>query len=160
VAGIRPFILLAGAVCAFAQGPWKIGGRVGMRQEGSLLVPTAAITAEYQVMDRLTWRTDFEAQFKDLTNMDDFALHVPTHLLWHPLGTQAVFDPYAGPGASFGLDFDRNAMLGLNAVVGFTVRPRQQQAFGLEGRWSHPDLTRTTKGRWDVALTGNWEVRF
>lgn len=156
----RSVHLLALVACAAAQDPWKVGGRVGMRQEGSRLVPTAAITAEYQVMDYLTWRTDFEAQFKDLANMNDFALQVPTHLLWHPLGTRALFDPYAGPGASFGIDFDRNAMCGLNAVAGFTVRPRQQQAFGLEGRWSLPDLTRTTKGRWDVALTGNWEVRF
>lgn len=157
---IRLVFASALAVCSWAQEPWKVGGRVGMRQDGSRLVPTAAITAEYQVMDRLTWRTDLEAQFRDLTNMSDFALQVPTHLLWHPLGTQAFFDPYAGPGASFGLDFDHNAMCGVNAVGGFTVHPRQQQAFGLEGRWSWPDLTRTFKGRWDIALTGNWEVKF
>lgn len=156
----RTIVLAALAASAAAQEPWKVGGRVGMRQGGSSLVPTAAITAEYQVLNRLTWRTDFEAQFRDLTNTSDFALQVPTHLLWHPLGAQSLFDPYAGPGASFGLDFERNAMCGLNAVGGFTVHPRQQQSFGLEARWSWPDLTRTAKGRWDVALTGNWEVRF
>ena len=156
-----PWLPLVLAVSgAMAQEPWKVGGRIGMRQDGSRLVPTAAITAEYQVMDRLTWRTDLEAQFRDLSNTSDFALQVPTHLLWHPLGNQALFDPYAGPGASFGMDFDRNIQLGANGLVGFTIHPRQQQAFGLEWRWSWPDLTRSTRGRWDAALTGNWEVRF
>jgi len=157
---LRSIAFLSLATCTLAQEPWKVGGRVGMRQDGSRLVPTAAITAECQVLDRVTWRTDFEAQFRDLANTSEFALQVPTHLLWHPLGTRALFDPYAGPGASFGLDYDRNAMGGLNAVGGFTVHPRQQQSFGIEGRWSWPDLTRTANGRWDVALTGNWEVKF
>lgn len=153
-------IFLGLAVAAVAQDPWKLGGRVGVRQEGTRLVPTAAITAEYQLSDRLTWRTDLEAQFRDLANTGDFALQIPTHLLWHPLGTQSIFDPYAGPGASLGLDFGQKAICGLNGVGGFTIHPRQQQAFGIEWRWSWPDLIRSTNGRWDLALTGNWEVKF
>ncbi len=145
---------------ALAQEPWKVGGRVGVRQDGSRLVPTAAVTAEYQMLDRLTWRTDLEAQFRDLSNTSEFALQMPTHLLWHPLGNQAFFDPYAGPGTSFGMDFDRNVRFGVNGLAGFTIHPQQQQSFGLEWRWSWPDLTRSTRGQWDAALTGNWEVRF
>ena len=126
-------IAILAVVCTagWAQDPWKVGGRVGVRQNGGKLVPTAAVTAEYQLADKLTWRTDFEAQFRDLSNTTDYALQVPTHLLWHPLGTKAVFDPYAGPGASFGLDFEKNAMLGCNGAFGFTVHPRQNQAFGI-----------------------------
>lgn len=153
-------LLLAIPFVARAGDPWKVGGRVGMRQDGSKVVPTAAITAEYLLHDKLSWRTDFEAQFRDLSKMDEVAMQVPTHLLWHPAGSRAKFDPYVGPGASFGLDFDQNAMLGLNGTAGFTIRPNANQAFGMEWRWSWPDLTRNTKGRWDAALTGNWELKF
>ncbi len=152
--------LLTIPVLVRAGDPWKVGGRVGMRQDGSKLVPTAAITAEYLLGDKLSWRTDFEAQFRDLSKMDEVAMQVPTHLLWHPVGVKAKFDPYVGPGASFGLDFERKAMLGLNGTAGFTVRPNANQAFGMEWRWSWPDLTRNVKGRWDAALTGNWELKF
>ena len=153
-------ILLSVAVAAWAQNPWKLGGRIGMRQDGAKLVPTAAITAECQIQDHLTWRTDFEAQFRDLANTSEFALQIPSHLLWHPMGNQAKFDPYTGPGVSLGMDFDRKAMMGINGVAGFTVRPVQQQAFGIEWRWSWPDLIRGTAGRWDAALTGTWEMKF
>lgn len=132
---------------------------MGVRQNGNVLVPTAAITAECLLGDRLSWRTDFEAQFRDASNTQDFALQVPTHLLWHPLGTKNGFDPYTGPGAMVGLDTRNKATAGLNGVVGFNVRPRGQQAFGIEWRWNWPDLTRNTRGRWDVALVGNWEVK-
>lgn len=155
-------IAILAAVCAagWAQDPWKVGGRIGVRQSGSKMVPTAAVTAEYQLGDQLTWRTDLEAQLRDLSNPGEYALQVPTHMLWHPLGTKRVFDPYAGPGASFGMDFAKNAMFGCNGVIGFTIHPSQQQAFGIEWRWSWPDLTRNLNGRWDAGLTGNWEVKF
>jgi len=151
--------LLAIFVTAGAQGPWQVGGRVGVRQNGNVLIPTAAITAECVLNDRLTWRTDFEAQFRDASHTDDFVVQVPTHLLWHPLGTRAGFDPYTGPGASVGWDTRSKATAGVNGVVGFNIRPRGQQAFGIEWRWNWPDLTRNTRGRWDAALTGNWEVK-
>lgn len=156
----RLTILLSISVAGFAQDPWKVGGRIGVRQDGAKMVPTAAITAECQLLDKLTWRTDFEAQFRDLSNTSEFALQVPSHLLWHPVGTRATIDPYIGPGASFGLGFDHQAMIGMNGVAGFTVHPKAQQAFGIEWRWSWPDLTRNAQGRWDAALTGNWEVKF
>lgn len=139
---------------------WNVGGRIGMRQDGSKLVPTAAVTAEYLLYDRISWRTDIEAQSRDLAKSDEFALQIPTHLLLHPAGTKAKLDPYFGPGASFGMDFDGKAMVGLNGVAGFTIHPKADQAFGMEWRWGWPDLTRNTKGRWDAALTGNWEMRF
>jgi hypothetical protein len=154
---VLPVLVLASA--GVAGNPWKIGGRVGVRQNGNILIPTAAITAEYVLSDRLTWRTDFEAEFRDASHTDDFILQVPTHLLWHPLGTKAGFDPYTGPGVSVGMDSRTKATVGLNGVVGFMVRPRGQQAFGIEWRWNWPDLTRNTRGRWDAALVGNWEVK-
>lgn len=147
-------LLLASTSC-FA-GKWTYGARVGMTQNGSTFVPTAAMTAEYTINKYLSWRTDAEVRFSSITRLDSLALSVPTQLLWHPLGSSAVFDPYLGPGLSASLGFDRTLTAGAHAVGGFSVHPRRGQTFGLEAKWGIPDLVRDRKPSLGLALTGNW----
>lgn len=141
-------------------GKWTYGGRVGLSQNGSTVVPAAAVSAEYAINTRLSWRTDLELKFRDITRLDTFALTVPTQLLWHPLGNKATFDPYVGPGVSIALDFERKFTAGTHAVAGFSIRPRNGQVFGLEAKWGWPDVFRTDAPAWGLALTGNWNVNF
>ena len=131
-----------------------------MNQNGNTIVPTAALSAEYTMNKYLSWRTDLEMSFKDVSKMDDFALSVPTQLLVHPLGNTAVFDPYLGPSLSVSMDFDRNVSAGSQAVVGFSIHPRKAQSFGIEGRWGWTDMVNGTDPTWAMALTGNWNAKF
>lgn len=141
-------------------GKWTYGGRVGLSQNGSTVVPAAAVSAEYAINSMLSWRTDLELKFRDITRLDTFALSVPTQLLWHPLGSRKLFDPYVGPGVSVALDFDRKFTAGTHAVAGFSIRPRNGQVFGLEAKWGWPDVFRTEAPAWGLALTGNWNAKF
>lgn len=159
-ATVAATLALALASTASAGSRWTYGGRVGMTQNGSRFVPTAALSAEYAMGKMLSWRTDVELSFKDVSRMDSFAISVPTQLLLHPLGNDAVFDPYVGPGLSVAVNFDREVAAGAHGVVGFSVRPRKGQAFGLEGKWGWPDLVNGADPTWAMALTGNWSMKF
>lgn len=131
-----------------------------MTQNGTRFIPTAALSAEYAIGKTLSWRTDLELGFKDLAAMDTFSVSLPTQLLLHPLGNGATFDPYAGPGLSVAMDFERQVVAGAHGVVGFNVRPRKGQAFGLEGKWGWPDIQNGGDPTWAMALTGNWNAKF
>lgn len=152
--------LLLLPLAASAGGRWTYGGRVGLSQNGSTVVPAAALTAEYAISNQLSWRTDLELKFRDISRLDTFALSVPTQLLWHPMGTGSFFDPYAGPGVSVSLDFDRKFTAGTHAVGGFSIHPRNGQTFGLEAKWGWQDVFRTRAPTWAMALTGNWNYQF
>ena len=139
---------------------WTLGGKVGLVQRGDKIVPTAAITADCRLNDRLTWRTDLGAQFADASDLGHATIQVPTNLLFHPLARRGPFDPYLGPGLNYSLNSDRHSQVGANTLVGFLVSPAKSQAFGLEWRWSWPDLVHSTQGQNSLALVGKWETRF
>lgn len=145
---------------ASAGGKWTYGGRVGATQNGNTIVPSLAVSAEYTLNKYASWRTDLEASFRDASKMDEFALSVPTQLLVHPLGSDALFDPYVGPGLSVSMDFDRRVAAGAHAVAGLSIHPRKGQTFGLEARWGWPDLVHGEPSAWALALTGNWSAKF
>ncbi|MCB9495871.1 MAG: hypothetical protein H6686_03185 [Fibrobacteria bacterium] len=154
-----PAILLGLSLSAWS-GSWTFGGRVGLSQKGSVFVPSAAMTAEYAISRYFTWRTDLEATFLDLARLDSFALSVPTQLLWHPLGSNARFAPYVGPGVSASMGFDRTLAAGVHTIGGFTYHATRTQAFGIEGRWGIPDVFRSRSPSFGLSLTGNWNLRF
>lgn len=157
----RHLLALALAAPSLAlAGKWTYGGRVGASQNGNTIVPSFAVSAQYSMNKYLTWRTDLEASFRDVSKMDEFALSVPTQLLVHPLGSDALFDPYVGPGLSVSMDFDRQVAAGAHAVAGLSIHPRKGQTFGLEARWGWPDLVHGEPSAWALALTGNWSAKF
>lgn len=145
---------------ALAGGKWTYGGRAGVSQNGNTVVPTLALSAEYAVNKYASWRTDLEASFRSVSEMDKMALSIPTQLLLHPLGSGAVIDPYIGPGLSASMDFEQQITAGAHAVAGFSISPRKGQTFGLEGRWGWPDMLDGGESSWSMALTGNWNMTF
>lgn len=153
-----PGALLLGL--AVAAQDWTLGGKVGVVQRGDKMVPNAAVSAECRLGDRLSWRTDLGAQFPDASDLGQATLQVPTNLLFHPLAKRGSFDPYLGPGANYSLDPDRRSLVGANVLVGFLVSPAKAQAFGLEWRWSWPDLVHSVRGQNSLALVGRWETQF
>ena len=158
IRGLLRSALLLG-VAAGAQN-WTLGGKVGLVQRGDKFVPSVALTADCRLNDRLTWRTDFGAQFTDASDLGHATIHVPTNLLFHPLAGRGAFDPYLGPGLNYSLDPNRNSLVGANTLVGFMISPAKSQAFGLEWRWSWLDLVHSTSGQNSLALVGRWETQF
>jgi len=153
------YAVVLAPLSALANGGWTIGGRVGVNQNGSSVAPTAAVTAEYTINSRLTWRTDAEVQVADLAHPDVFSASVPTQLLLHPMGSNALLDPYLGPGLSASLVSSQTTSLGAHALAGVALHPKSGQTFGLEVKWGVSDMISNPAPTWSMALTGNWNYQ-
>ena len=145
---------------ALPAGGWTFGGRAGATLQNGKFVPSVAATADYQLSDIFSWRTDFDVRIPDANDMSRINFQVPTNLVLHPLSGRKTFDPYAGPGLTLSSSSTGDLLFGLNAVGGFLIHPARQQAFGVEGRWSWPDPIHTARGQLSIALVGRWETKF
>jgi hypothetical protein len=155
--GSALLLILAAVVSA---GNWNVGGRAGAVLQGGRFVPSVAITADYTVSDHLSWRTDFDATLVDANDLSRSTYQIPSNVLYHPVGSDAKFDPYLGPGVSLFSNGSGTFGAGANALAGFQIHPARQQAFGIEWRWGWPDLVHGTRTQLSVALVGKWETSF
>lgn len=145
---------------ALRAGGWTFGGRAGATLQNGKFVPSVAATADCQISDVFSWRTDFDIRVPDANDMSRINFQVPSNVLFHPLSARKVFDPYAGPGLTLSSSSTGDLLFGMNAVGGFLIHPARQQAFGAEWRWSWPDPIHTARGQLSMALVGRWETKF
>lgn len=165
---IRWILLLSGFLLTVSlnaavstSGKWKVSGKVGVTGgSGSDVGLQGGILAEYAISSRLSWRTDLNFWFPDLTQMDKVRMNVPSNILWYPLGSQAAFCPYLGPGINVVVPLNTDFSAGFNGVLGAAFQLPKKPRFGIEARYTVPDVTVASKGGWELALTGSWQVEF
>lgn len=145
---------------ATQSGKWTVRGKIGVTESNNDVGMQGGVIAEYALSNMLSWRTDLNFRFPDLSNMDIMQLNVPTNLLLYPLGSSATFCPYVGPGLNFVLPLNDDFQAGFNGVVGMQMKLPNRPTFGLEGRYTVPDFGKPAVGGWEVALTGSWNVEF
>lgn len=142
-------------------GTWKFGGKVSMEQGDNQPDLVTAVTAEYQIISMLSWRTDIEAIFRDMGKSSDFDLSVPTNLLWYPLRHKKLLEPYIGPGLVYTYALPDTHSFGMNALGGININRRNKPTFGIEVKYTVTDIIRWgVSDKISVSLTGSWEVDF
>jgi hypothetical protein len=154
-------ILLAAVIPLSARGTWELGGKVSVVQGSGSPRLQAVVTAEYRLMEYLSWRTDMEALFSDLSRSSTFDLTIPSNLLWYPLGHSYKIEPYTGPGLSYTYTSGANSYFGCNYLAGVRFRPEKRSTFGIECKYAVRDITRWSDSQ-SIAfgLTGSWEFAF
>jgi len=141
-------------------GKWTISGKVGVTESGSDVGVQGGIAAEYAISKMLSWRTDLNFLFPDLSEMEKVKMNVPSNILAYPFGNTAVFCPYLGPGINVVVPYNSDLQMGVNGVFGAQVRLPGKPVFGMEARYTMPDYTDAKEGDWEVALTGSWQLEF
>ncbi len=142
-------------------GSWKVGGKVSVQQSDGQPDLVTAVTAEYQIITMLSWRTDLEMIFKDMKDNFAFDISIPTNLLWYPLCHKKVIEPYIGPGLVYTCALPNTHSFGVNALGGININRPKKPTFGLEIKY-----TVTNIGRWiasdnmSISLTGKWDLDF
>ena len=142
-------------------GSWKFGGKVSMEQGDNQPDLVTAVTAEYQIVSTLSWRTDLEAIFRDMGTGSDFDISLPTNLLWFPLQHKKTLEPYMGPGLVYTYALPNTHYFGMNVMGGITINPRNKPSFGLEVKYTVTNFTGwTASDKFSISLTGAWEADF
>ena len=140
-------------------GHWTFGGRAGATQVNGVLRTELALSAEYDISDALTWRTDLSFLFLDAQDQGIFDVTVPTNMVLWPAGRQARLRPYLGPGANFTYSHLKTASAGVNALAGLQWVNANKSTFGIEGKYLIPNLgAPTPKGQFSLALTGTFQI--
>jgi hypothetical protein len=139
---------------------WNFSGKIGVTESGSDVGMQGGLIAEYSMSTRLSWRTDLNFVFADLSDMEQVTLSVPSNLLYYPLGNNAVFCPYLGPGLNAVLPVNDDFTAGFNGIVGTKFKLTGKPVFGIEGRYTVPDFGTPEDGNFEVALTGSWQLEF
>ena len=154
-------ILLVSSLLPVSGGTWKFGGKVSMEQGDDQPDLVAAVTAEYQIITMLSWRTDLEAIFRDMGKNADFDISVPTNLLWYPLRHKKLLEPYIGPGLVYTYALPNTHSFGMNVLGGINIQRRNKPTFGIEVKYTVTDFTGwSASDKISVSLTGAWEVDF
>ncbi len=153
-------VSLAAAAVPTRAGNWTFSGKVGVTQKSNDVGLQGGIIAEYKLSSMLSWRTDLDFVFADLSDLSLFKLSVPTNLLLYPMGTQAVVVPYVGPGLNIVVPYNEDLAAGFNGVFGVRFQLPKKPVFGLEGRYTVPDAADPQVGDFAVALTGTWQLQF
>lgn len=152
------FLFLVGN--SFA-GTWKFGGKVSMEQGDDRPDLVTAITAEYQIISMLSWRTDLEAIFRDMGNKTDFDISLPTNLLWYPFRHENLLEPFIGPGLVYTFALPNTQSFGINVLGGVNINLKDKPTFGLEVKYTVTDVVRwSASDKVSVSLTGSWKVDF
>ncbi len=143
----------------FENGSWTFGGRVGATQIDGTLRTEAALNAEYNVSNMLTWRTDASMIFLDASHEGKYDIVIPTNLLFWPAGRRSAFRPYIGPGANFTYTHDGESKFGANILGGLQLVTNGNTAFGIEAKYLFPDLgSGDSKGHFSLSLTGAFQM--
>lgn len=146
---------------ATGAGRWDVGGKVSVLQDGEGVGLKTVITAEYHLVEALSWRTDLEVQFLEVADGTNVDISVPTNLLWYPLAHRAKIDPYMGPGLSYTYTHDGRSLFGANMLAGVTFLRVKNKRFGIEAKYNVADVSRWTgSDNLEVGLTGSWEFTF
>jgi len=145
----------------YRSGNWDVGGNVAVVPQGEALRLKAAVYGEYSLMALLSWRTDIELIFQDLTQSGEFDISIPSNLLFYPLQHQYAIEPYMGPGLVYTYTYSGDHFLGCNVLGGVKYYYRKGQAIGIEARYTVVDLLNwTATDNFAVGLIGKWELEF
>jgi hypothetical protein len=154
-------IILLSVSLPVSGGTWKIGGKVSMQQGDGQPALVTAVTAEYQIISMLSWRTDLEMVFREMGKDPEFDISVPTNLLWYPLAHKKVIEPYIGPGLVYTCALPNTHSFGTNVLGGINFNLPKKPTFGLEVKYTVTDIIRWgASDNISVSLTGAWKVNF